>query len=224
MFCAGRNPRQFRSLMFSNTRVTLLWAVPPALTGCLWLVTLSKGVARPFCFVLERAFFTITPTQYQSRLRLQELFSQIFSAHSERFPGCSPSGRCRRWRRHNRRAKVQPRRLRSARVRCSSAHTLCQGCGVRFWQLLPRLIQARHPAAPQSHPRHQDAPKALPECGTRAVASFDESPGMPTWWNAATPARCFTLSRRGVFHPRKGETPDRADFGQNGLAIFVLSF
>jgi hypothetical protein len=111
MFCAGRNPRQFRPLMFVRSSVTLLWAVPPVDAGCLWLVTLSKGMARPFCFVLERVYFTITPTQYQSGFEVQALFSKIFSAYSYPLSACSPSDRRRLWRRHNRRAEIQPRRL-----------------------------------------------------------------------------------------------------------------
>ena len=42
-----------------------------------------------------------------------------------------------------------------------------------------------------------------PRHGVQAVASFDESPAMPTWWNGATPARCLTVPRRGVFRPGK---------------------
>jgi hypothetical protein len=42
--------------------------------------------------------------------------------------------------------------------------------------------------------RHQNASDPLPECDTRAVASFGEPSATLTWWNAATPARRSTMT------------------------------
>ena len=63
-----------------------------------------------------------------------------------------------------------------------------------------------------------------PERAVWPLADFGLASGMLTRWNAAIPARRFTVPRRDASRSRKSETPDQPDGGRNGLAIFVLSF
>jgi hypothetical protein len=74
-------------------------------------------------------------------------------------------------------------------------------------------------------PCTRGAPDPLPKCGTRAVAHFGEPQCMLTHGRMQQPPpaapRCPAVASLA---PERVETPDRADCGQNGLAIFVLSF
>ena len=160
--------------MFLSTRVTLCWAVPPVLAGCLWLVTLSKWLGTAFLFCFGKRLFIATVTQYQSSFGFQELFSKIFSPFPDRLPGCSVSGRCLRWSCH-----IRPPKFNPAACACSLhryPHAPCRGCAVRFWRSEPRLIRARRLAAPQSHLRHQAAPDPSQSAWRRLQRAFRRCP------------------------------------------------